>query len=232
MFELISTYAVTFVLHAALGCANVFAVSWLVWRGARALGWLVRGDRGPAWVAATLHVFVLLAVLIIAPLTGLQTGTIAAMDHALEKTAQDLAIAAALEVGEPLGIKSADQKLSLADAERLIVQWAPQWAERGRVALTGNSWTQRAGEYWQSLPGVMRTWIASQGPRTETTPRQLVRYAWRNGAAPTIAAAKWQALMFAYGLAALLIGFVAVIEWCWLAFTRTSPPTAAHAPSP
>ena len=222
MFESIMTYATTFLLHAALGCGIVFVASWLAFRGARALGWNVRGARGPEWVAATLRVGTLLALLIMAPLTGLQTGTIAAMDQALRTSSEDFAIAAALKVGAPLGIVSADQKLSLADAERLIARWAPQWTTRGHAAINDSPWVKRAGDYWQSLPDVLRSWIVKQGPGSETTPRELVRYAWRHGAAPAIAATKWHALAFAYGLAALLIGVFALIEWSWLAFTRSS----------
>lgn len=224
MFELIARYASTFVLHAMLGVALVLAATWLLYRAARASGWHQRGPRGPAWVAPTLHVFALLTVLLVAPLTGLQTGTVHALSRAIEHGSQELVLGAALEAGRPLGIESADQKLSLADAERLVTRWAPDLVERGRSSVGAHPWWRRAGDYWQAMPGVMREWIARSAPRTETTPRELVDYAWRNGAAPTVAAAKWQALVFAYGLAALLILAVAMIEWTWLAYTRRAKP--------
>ena len=77
------------------------------------------------------------------------------------------------------------------------------------------------------MPLILQTWIVQQGPRSETTPRELVRYLWRNAAAPTVEAARWQALIFAYGIAALMIATTLLIEWLWLAYTRGTKESAA-----
>lgn len=226
MLDLVLRYGATFTLHALLGAGVVLLAAWLLHRLGRALGWNVQGERGPRWLAALFRVCGFLVLLIAVLVTGLQTGTIHALARAVEEGSQELVLAAALEVGKPLGIASADQKLSLADAERLLAQWAPQLVERSRDAVAGNALWQRADRYWANTPGLLRDWLASKGPRTETTPRELVRYAWRNGAAPLVASAKWQALLFAYGVALLMIATVALIEWMWLAYTRGGAKTS------
>lgn len=227
MLDLVMRYSATFALHALIGTGIVLVGTWLLYRGGRALGWNAQGSRGPVWLASVLRVFGFVALLFACLITGIQTGTIHALAKGVEHGAQELVLTAALEAGAPLGITSPDQKLALADAERLITQWAPALVERSRSAVTGNSWWQRAGDYWQAMPGVLRGWLARKGPTTETTPRELVRYAWRNAAEPALVSAKWQALLFAYGLAALMIGLTALIEWSWLAWTRRSVPVVA-----
>lgn len=220
MLDLVLRYSLTFALHAALGATFVLMGAWVLYRVGRHFGWHVRGDRGPRWLATVLRVFGVVMLVVATTTTGLQTGSIQVLAQAVEQGAQELVLGAAMEAGKPLGIHSADQKLTIADAERLITRWAPALAERSREALTTHPWWQRAGDYWHTLPGVMRGWIARQGPRTETTPRELVRYAWHNGASPAVASAKWQALVFAYGIGALIVATVALIEWLWLAWTR------------
>lgn len=220
MLDLVLRYSLTFVLHAALGAASVLAVAWLLYRIGRHFGWQQRGDRGPRWLATVLRVFGIVMLVVATTTTGLQTGSIQVLAQAVEQGAQELVLGAAMEAGKPLGIHSADQKLTIADAERLITRWAPALAERSRDALTTHPWWQRAGNFWQAIPGVLRGWIAHQGPHTETTPRELVAYVWRNAAAPVVASAKWQALVFAYGIGALIVATVALIEWLWLAWTR------------
>lgn len=227
MIELVLRYSATFALHAAIGTVAVLIGTWLLYRLGRHFGWNAHGPRGPDWLSSLFRVLGFLALLLASVGTGLQTGAIHALARAIEHGSQELVLTAALEAGKPLGIHSADQKLALADAERLIAQWAPRLLERSRNAVTSNTWMQRAGNYWGSMPTVLRGWIAAKGPRTETTPRELVHYAWRNGAAPTISAAKWQALLFAYGLAALMIVVMAAIEWSWLAWTRRVPQVVA-----
>jgi hypothetical protein len=220
MLDLVLRYGATFTLHALLGAGAVLLGTWLLYRLGRALGWNEHGERGPRWLAALFRVCGFVVLLIAVLVTGLQTGTIHALARAVEEGSQELVLGVALEVGKPLGVSSPDQKLSLADAERLLAQWAPELLKRSRDTVAANALWQRAEQYWTNTPGLLRDWLASKGPRTETTPRELVRYAWRNGAAPMVAAAKWQALLFAYGVALLMVATVALIEWMWLAYTR------------
>jgi len=222
MLDLVLRYALTFAIHALLGTTVVVVTAWLLYRIGRAFGGHLRGERGPLWLATVLRVFGVIMLVVAAVTTGLQTGSIHALAKAVEQGSQELVLSAALEAGKPLGIHSVDQKLTLSDAERLITQWAPALVERGRDTLSAHPWWRRTGDYWQNIPGVLRGWIAHQGPRTETTPRELVRYVWHNAAAPAVASAKWQALVFAYGIGMLIIATVATIEWLWLAWTRRS----------
>lgn len=220
MLELVLRYGATFTLHALLGAGIVLLGTWLLYRLGRTQGWNRHGERGPRWLAAVFRVFGFIVLLIAVLVTGLQTGTIHALARAVEEGSQELVLGVALEAGKPLGVTSPDQKLSLADAERLLAQWAPELVKRGRDSVESNALWKRADKYWANTPGLLRDWLASKGPRTETTPRELVRYAWRNGAAPAVEAAKWQWLLFAYGVAILMVASVALIEWMWLAYTR------------
>jgi hypothetical protein len=228
MLDLVLQYGSTFALHALIGTAAVLLGAWLLYRLGRAFGWHVRGERGPPWMAALMRIGGVIMLVIATTTTALQVGTIQTLAKALEHGAQELVLTAALEAGEPLGIRHADQRLALADAERLIGQWAPALVEQGRSALTTHPWWRRIGDVWQGMPALLQSWVLKQGPRTETTPRELVRYLWRNAAAPAVEAARWQALIFAYGIAALMIATVALLEWLWLAYTRGA---AASAPA-
>jgi hypothetical protein len=171
-------------------------------------------------MAALMRVGGVIMLIIATTATALQVGTIQTLAKALEEGAQELVLAAALEAGKPLGIDRPDQRLSLADAERLIAGWAPTLLEQGRTAVTTHPWWSQAGDAWQRMPMLLQAWIANQGPSVETTPRDLVRHLWRNAGAPMVETARWQALIFAYGIAALMIATVALLEWLWLAYTR------------
>ncbi|HWT16392.1 MAG TPA: hypothetical protein VN581_11455 [Patescibacteria group bacterium] len=220
MLDLVLQYSSTFALHALIGGAAVLVGAWLLYRLGRAFGWHTRGERGPPWMAALMRFGGVIMLVIATTATALQVGTIQALAKALESGAQELVLSAALEAGKPLGIDHPDQRLSLTDAERLIAGWAPTLLAQGRAAVTAHPWWSRAGDVWQGMPMLLQTWIANQGPRSETTPRELVRYLWRNAAAPTVEAARWQALIFAYGIAFLMIATVALAEWLWLGWTR------------
>ena len=220
MLDLVLQYSSTFALHALIGSVAVLVGAWLLYRIGRAFDWHVRGERGPPWMAALMRIGGIIMLVIATTTTALQVGTIQTLAKALEHGTEELVLQAALEAGKPLGIASADQRLSLSDAERLIEGWAPNLLERSRAAVTTHPWWSRAGDFWQRMPLLLQTWIANQGPRTETTPRELVRHVWRNAAAPAVEAARWQALIFAYGIAALMIATVALLEWLWLAYTR------------
>ena len=226
MLDLVLQYSSTFLLHALIGAAAVLAGAWLLYRIGRAFDWHRRGEHGPPWMAALMRIGGVIMLVIATTTTALQVGTIQTLAKALEHGAQELVLTAALEAGKPLGIDGADQTLSLADAERLIDRWAPNLVAQGRTALISHPWWIRAGDFWQGMPALLQTWAKNQGPRTETTPRELVHYLWRNAAAPTVEAARWQALIFAYGIAALMIATVALLEWLWLAYTRRSTATA------
>jgi hypothetical protein len=226
MLDLVLQYGSTFVLHALIGAAAVVVGAWLLYRFGRLFGWQVRGERGPPWMAALMRIGGIVMLVIATTTTALQVGTIQTLAKALEHGAQELVLQAALEAGKPLGIDHADQRLSLTDAEQLIDRWAPNLIEQGRSAVTMHPWWRRAGDFWQRMPLILQTWIANQRPRSETTPRELVRYVWRNAAAPAVEAARWQALIFACGIAALMIASVAVLEWGWLAYTRGTPEPA------
>lgn len=227
MLDLVLQYSSTFVLHALIGGTAVLVGAWLLNRIGRMFGWHVRGERGPPWMAALMRIGGIVMLVIATTTTALQVGTIQTLAKALEHGAQELVLQAALEAGKPLGIADADQRLSLTDAEHLIARWAPNLVEQGRTAVTAHPWWQRAGDFWQRMPLILQTWIVQQGPRSETTPRELVRYLWRNAAAPTVEAARWQALIFAYGIAALMIATTLLIEWLWLAYTRGTKESAA-----
>jgi hypothetical protein len=230
MLDLVLRYAATFTAHALLGGAIVLFATWLLYRLGAAMGWNRHGERGPRWLAAVFRVCGVVVLLVAVVTTALQTGSIHALARAVEEGAQQLVLDAALEVGQPLGIASADQKLSLADAERLVARFAPELVERSRDQVEANELWRRAGNYWEAMPGALQDWIKRKGPRTETTPRELVRYAWRSGAAPLVESTKWQALIFAYTVALLMVLSVAVVEWLWLAYTRGGA-AAVSAPS-
>jgi hypothetical protein len=222
MLDLVLKYSSTFALHALIGGVFVLLGAWLLYRIGRAFDWHVRGERGPPWMAALMRIGGVIMLIIATTTTALQVGTIQTLAKALEHGAQELVLQAALEAGRPLGIHGPDQRLSLTDAEQLIDRWAPNLLEQGRTAVTTHPWWSRAGDFWQRMPLLLQAWIANQGPRTETTPRELVHHVWRNAAAPAVEAARWQALVFAYGIGALMIATVALIEWLWLAYTRRS----------
>lgn len=220
MLDLVLQYGSTFAVQASIGGAAVLAGAWLLHRMSRMLGWQVRGERGPPWMAALMRIVGIVMLIIVTTTTALQVGTIQTVAKALEQGTQEMVLAAVLEAGKPLGIDSADQRLSLTDATSLIERWAPGELERRRDAVLDHPWWQHTVDVWQRMPRVLQTWIANQTPQSDTTPRDLVRHVWRNAAAPAVEAARWQALIFAYGVAAVLISAVALLEWLWLAYTR------------
>lgn len=218
MFELILGALLYFALHFLIGATVVVAAAWLLRRLVR--GWLVAGARLPAGLLTASTVCVWCVVAGTALLTGAQTGTIAVLDRLIETQSQSWTEQALLLAGKPIGITSAEQKFGPEDLRALADRIAPGLTQKSLDAVGADALLERVDAEWQKLPEFVRTQTEAQLPATEWSIRDIVGLAWRQLLKPAVVAAKVQALLFAYGLAAALVLPVLVCDLLLRAWSR------------
>lgn len=226
MMDLLLRYTTVFLLHAAIGFAAIVLAALLAYGIARLMGWTRSGARGLAGLPAILGIVVWCVILLTAVATGLQTGGVEALSRAIRESATESSLTALVKLGGPIGIRDADQRISLQDAERLAQHFAPALLEQGKSALASNTWLARASGVWARAPELMKTVIQEKLPDTQTSPRQLVHMTWQYSAGPIVESGRQQALVFAYGSGLLVVLIVLSLQWCFLAWTRSTPPQA------
>lgn len=218
MLDLILGATLHFVLHFLIGAGLVLLASVLLRRLVRR--WLAPGPGVPSGLLTTSTVFVWFVIVCSALLTGAQTGTVAVLERLVETQTQQWAEEALLLAGKPLGIESAEQKFGPDELKALSDRIAPGLADRGLEAVGAPALVARIDAAWQGLPEFVRTQAAAQLPQSEWSIRDVVGLAWRELLKPTIVAAKVQALVFAYGVAAVLVLFAQVCDLLLRAWSR------------
>ena len=225
MLEIILRYILQFLVHFAVGTTIILAgallMRWLLSR------WLKTGPGVPGWLLGLSTTAVWLTIALSALITGAQVGSVAVLSHLVETEGQVWAEEAVMLAAKPMGITSAEQRFGLAELEALAERLSPGVGAKVRAEVDGLEMVEKVDEQWQRLPEFVREQAKARAPKTDWSVRDLVQLGYRELIAPTVEVSKVQALMFAYGLGALLVLGMQLCDLLLRWWSRRPVPTPA-----
>ncbi|MBK8283377.1 MAG: hypothetical protein IPK97_00065 [Ahniella sp.] len=223
MLEIILRYTLHFLVHFSVGVA-VILIGTLLMRFVLTR-WLKSGPGVPGWALGLSTTAVWLTVAFSALITGAQVGSVGVLSHLLETEGQIWAEEAVMLAAKPVGITSAEQRFGLTELEALAERLSPGVGAKVRAEVDGLEMVEKADQQWQRLPEFVRNQAAARAPKTEWSVRDLVRLGYRELIAPTVEVSKMQALIFAYGLGALLVLGIQLCDLLLRWWSRRPVPT-------
>lgn len=215
MLQLFLSATLQFTLHFLIGFVLVLGVAWLCRRLIRR--WLAAGAGLPRWLLVGSTILVWTNIGLSAALTGAQTGTIAVLSRLIEQESKGWTEQAIMLAARPIGIESADQEFGPDKLKELADRIAPGMTQKGLDYLAGQDIVGKVEATWQKLPEFVRHEAVERMPQSHWSVRDLVDLSYRELVSPAVASGKFQAQVFAYGLAAVLIlcmqGLDLLLRW-------------------